>query len=229
MIIRLAGTSGSGKTTLIRELMEKRGAKPFLWPAVEDAKKPPKIRGYYFPIQEDRPAGGLIIGRYNLTTGGADNAFNKKLPNAEGVIRNSMERLQDEVEYFRNERGVPCIIFEGLIVSSVWGRWVRMSQEHPEYGMIFAFMDTSLDTCRRNVQTRNQGKPRSGNEDRQDRNLVSKFEACERQLRDAKGSGWKKWLDKGERPVTPVTEGALNWRIIRYEHALEDFEAIIDG
>ena len=225
MIIRLAGTSGSGKSTLVRALMEKRGAKPFLWPAVEGAKKPPKIRGYSFPYQ-GRSTPGLIVGRYNLRTGGADRAFNHKMPNAEGVIRNSIERLQDEIELFWNppeER--PCIIFEGLIVSSVWGRWVRLSQKHPEYNMTFAFMDTSLDTCRENVHKRNQGKPRGGDVERQDRNLISKYEGCVRQLEDCKGNGWKKWIKS---PQEPVTE-RLDWRIIRYNHALEDLEAILDG
>ncbi len=205
IIIRLAGTSGSGKTTLVRQLMEKRNAQPILWPEEIDQKKPPKIRGYNFEVSE-LARFGLIIGRYNLTTGGADIAFNSKVNG-----RNSMERLQDEVQYWAEppiQR--PVILFEGLIVTSVWGRWAQMAQEHPEYGVVFAFLDTPLDTCRANVAKRNQNKPRSGDPVRQDRNLRDKFETCQRQIPKGKEAG-------------------LDIRMIRYEHGLEDLEMIIDG
>ena len=49
------------------------------------------------------------------------------------------------------------VIFEGLIVSGIHGRWLRISKEVSP--IIWAFLDTPIDVCIARILERNGGKP----------------------------------------------------------------------
>ena len=54
------------------------------------------------------------------------------------------------------------VLFEGLIVTSVWGRWMELAKKVP---MHFMFLDTPLETCYERVLQRSGGRsPKGWNE-----------------------------------------------------------------
>ncbi len=194
-LLRIAGTSGSGKTTLVKDMMKRRNARAVWWPDKDG--KPGKIRGYRFEIPGHRE--GLVIGRYDLKTGGVDSAFNKKING-----KNSMVLLQEEIEAWLNAKLVSppsLILFEGLIASSIWGRWAKLAETLP---FIFAFMDTPVDTCYDNVMIRNGGKPIRRH------HLDDLYQRTQRQIKKARAAN-------------------LDLRFLRWGTGSEDLEAILNS
>lgn len=53
--------------------------------------------------------------------------------------------------------GVKLVIFEGVIVATIFGPWLEW--ERANGGMIWAFLDTPLDVCLKRIQDRNGGQP----------------------------------------------------------------------
>src|SRR3990167_2539780 len=133
MIINIRGTNGSGKTYLVRELIKRYHGKPL-------------------PDAHGKPAAYLldgniiVIGKYDVACGGADT-----LPKP--AKRNSMDIVENAVRYYA-DLGYH-VIFEGLIVSSVWGRWEKLAKD---YRVVFAFLDIPIEICVKRVKSRNGNK-----------------------------------------------------------------------
>src|SRR3990167_6396595 len=143
MIINIRGTNGAGKSHMVRSLLEEFQGEPVAW---DMNGRKPKVTVYRLLIHPKV----FVIGRYDVACGGADT-----MPKPVGEPgRNSM----DVVEAYLREWAVQGhVIFEGLIVSSVWNqRWVRLSQE---FGAVWFFLDTSMEECRQRVAERDGGKP----------------------------------------------------------------------
>ena len=147
MIINIRGTSGSGKTHLVRQFMESRSPQPIL------DERGKKIEAY------ELAGGWFVIGSYENVCGGCDN-FSSVPPS---FVGNTMDYVDFLVRRYA-ERG--NVLFEGLIVSNVWGgirsrpRWEELARDYPP--AIFLFLDTSLELCFQRVLARSGGRKPKG-------------------------------------------------------------------
>lgn len=147
-IINLRGTSGSGKSTLVRRFLDEHPHEPILH-QMSDWKKE-KIVAYKVHQGKNKyPT--YVMGRYETQCGGWD-AMSYKGSHAD------LEEMCLAAAVTGN------VIFEGLTVSSSYTRWLNVSKAFPGQ-MVFAFMDTELETCHQRILARNGGR-----EPKQDKN-----------------------------------------------------------
>lgn len=155
MIISLRGTNGSGKSTVIREVMA-AGRTSEIW-GVLGHRNPEAyqilIPGVKQPL--------FVLGPYNVECGGCDRIIPYDL-----IIE-----LIDKYAARGN------VIFEGVIVSSVFGRVGEQLERYKDRAVV-AFMPTSLEECIRRVTSRRTGRgdERAFNP----QNLTSKYKAVSR-------------------------------------------------
>ena len=175
MIYNIRGTSGSGKTTLVRELVNdvEHEVVQIPWP-----KNKTKIIGYRLPNHL------FVVGRYDsaIKGGGVDNVTGVLYQEfiAHGGKGNSMDAVESTVRGWDSEGY--NVIFEGLIVTSVWGRWQKMAAEIPVH---FLFLDTPLEVCYQRVLQRSGGRsPKGWNEGKSD--LHAKHGSSHKQMASIK-------------------------------------------
>lgn len=137
--INVRGCNGSGKTTLLRSLAQDLFC--FVVEANVPGHKP-------IPITH-RPDGLAIIGDYTPAAAGATTA---------GLDRIKTQAAAKAVaELVGRDPAVEVVLFEGVVVSTIYGPWKEWAQKNG--GMVWAFLDTPLDVCLRRIQERNGGKP----------------------------------------------------------------------
>jgi hypothetical protein len=126
-IINIRGGKGSGKTHLMQRLMEKFGATPLIG-----------TDGRVWAYQVHWEPEFYILGRYDSPIGGCD------------VIR-SMDQVQASVLNLANKGHV---LFEGLLISTMSSRWIKMVNSCPDFKFIFATFKTPLEKCIKRVAER---------------------------------------------------------------------------
>ena len=137
LILNLRGTSGSGKSTIFLEVMNRIGCVEIL------RNSTGKIQGYLLE-------GNIrVVGRYETATGGCD---------ALAHVPKGFNTMDPIEELVREWAPLGHVLFEGLIVSNVFSRWLRLSQELGRGSFIWAFLDTPLEVCIQRVYQRNGGK-----------------------------------------------------------------------
>lgn len=130
LIVNIRGTNGSGKSTLMRLLMERFGRVPI------NCATTNKVIGYEMPGLQAR-----VVGKYETACGGCDTI-----------------KTQDEAKHLVHAFSTAGnVFFEGVLISTIFGPWLEFSRQHG--GMIWAFLDTPLETCLERIQIRNGGKP----------------------------------------------------------------------
>lgn len=136
MIIQIRGTSGSGKTWIVNRLMRCYEFKPIV-------SKSKEIKGYYC-----KDLNLFIVGKYTVACGGCDTI-----------------KSQDEVckRIHKAAKNGWNVLFEGLICSHIAARYAGLHKQYSEQGIPvrFIFLDTPLEECRKNINTRRakKGKP----------------------------------------------------------------------
>lgn len=167
-LINVRGCNGSGKTTLLRCLARSPECRlvdvyqPLY--RVEDIKKgalperlgKPKGR----PIQVTiTPDGLAMLGDYTVAASSSTTA---------GCDRISRQAdIKAALLAARELEGVDVVLFEGVVVSTIFGPWWKFSNEVGTtsnrdtfgWGFVWAFLDTPLNVCLARVQIRNGGKP----------------------------------------------------------------------
>lgn len=177
MILNIRGCSGSGKTWLMRRIMEGLGPpEPIL-----DADGRPEgylLRGNIRVIGTyENQCGGCDAVKFNkdftrrlrLSAKGQDETLASDLL-ALGLRQEDVTHILDKAARGKGWAGVYLIdavirswaqmghvIFEGLIVSGIHDRWLRISKEVSP--IIWAFLDTPIDVCVQRILERNGGKP----------------------------------------------------------------------
>ena len=137
--INVRGCNGSGKTTLLRCLARS----PLCH--VELVEVPD-----HKPIPVTHCPGGIaIIGDYTpaaatKTTAGLD------------CIK-TQDAAKAVIEAVGRDPLVKVVLFEGVVVSTIFGPWMEWSRNNG--GMTWAFLDTPLEVCLRRIHERNGGKP----------------------------------------------------------------------
>lgn len=148
--INIRGCNGSGKTTLLRSLVkrEPEGSVVRECPEFNDPNADP-----HKPIPFTfTPSGLAILGDYlppkpgqqEATTAGCDRVKTQAATKA-------------ALEWAAAQEGVKVVLFEGVVVSTIYGPWSEWAKK--QGGMAWAFLDTPLKTCLERIQKRNGGKP----------------------------------------------------------------------
>lgn len=170
MIINIRGTSGSGKSTLVRAIMN---LYPLKTPIV-NPDKPKAILGYQCEHPDlDKLS---VVGKYETPCGGCDAI-----------------KTQDEAEYrVRRWSATGHVLFEGLLISHIYGRWAKVAKEHPPFR--FVFLDTPLDVCIARVEARRRDKGNTAPLNAT--NTIQKWNDARRVFTKAKADGLDAmWLD----------------------------------
>lgn len=136
--INVRGCNGSGKTTLLRSLA--RDPLCRVSNVIVLGHNP-------IPVTYT-PDGIAIIGDYTPATAGATTA---------GLDRVRTQAAAKAVaELVGRDPDVKAVLFEGVVVSTIYGPWLEWSRANG--GMIWAFLDTPLEVCLNRIQKRNGGK-----------------------------------------------------------------------
>lgn len=167
-LVNVRGCNGSGKTTLLRCLARSPECRlvevyqPLY--RVEDIKTgryaqdklgKPKGRPIVATVTPD---GLAILGDYTLAAASSTTA---------GCDRISRQAdIKAALLAARELEGVDIVLFEGVIVSTIFKPWLdfaleadRTSQANTYgWGFVWAFLDTPLDICLGRIQERNGGK-----------------------------------------------------------------------
>lgn len=137
-VFNIRGTNGSGKTFMVRRLLQEREAVAYPRRANLLGGETVCGRVEYYKLND----GGIVLGSYEKNCGGCDTLKNF------GTIAAAVEQ--------RLAERPPYLIFEGVIVSHIYGYWQRFSQKIG--GMTWVFLDTPLDVCLQRVYSRNNEK-----------------------------------------------------------------------
>lgn len=151
--INVRGCNGSGKTTLLRKLAENPQCDVFKVEVPHHVKNkhgPGKIRTFHPPIPVTYcPNGIVLLGDYTQAAAGVATAGCDRIKTQEAT-KNALEVIADDPN-------VKFILFEGIVVSTIYGPWKEWAEDNG--GMAWAFLDTPLDVCLDRVMARNGGKP----------------------------------------------------------------------
>ncbi len=180
MIINLRGTSGSGKSTIVRGIMERADK---VTPVSGTIKKPHAylLEGYPRPI--------YVIGSYENICGGCDG-----IPTQDAICHR-----------VRTCAAEGDVLFEGLLISHLFGRYQALDRELTEQGhqYIWGFLDTPLELClervieRREASGRARGPFNPKNTTQKWHDMRRVFKKCEASKLDAR------WIDHTN-PIDPV-------------------------
>ena len=192
MIVQIRGTSGSGKTHLMRQIMEELHAEPIL-----DSEG--KIEAYkmdrdFFAIGSYKNkcggADALGLGKRctellrKMTTDEDEKEIHAALceimPDEDAMKLIEKTRKGKKAggswgsvavteHLVRKYATQGHVIFEGLMLSGIWGRWYQIAKDFGGY--IWLFMDTPLEVCHARILERNGGRPINRG------NLESKYNA----------------------------------------------------
>ena len=202
VIVNIRGTSGSGKSTLVHRFLQEHPHEP-IKAILSDWKKEKvvayKVHNKMEPfvsytgfIKYPAQTYTYIMGRYETQCGGWDSMSYK----------GSHEDLQQMID-MAAEKG--NVIFEGLTVSSSYGRWLKISHKYPGQ-FIWAFMDTPEEVCYRRILARSGREPKRDAKGNADYNR--KYHGCEVQSQKLADMGEKViWLssdDDGYRKLLKV-------------------------
>lgn len=153
--INIRGCNGSGKTTLLRSLVKRESMAPGVtaqlrWsPEFTDPNADP-----HKPIPFTFLTSGIaILGDYLPPAPGA------QLATTAGCDRvKTQAATKAALEWAAREPGVDIVLFEGVVVSTIFGPWDDWAMRQP-VPMLWAFLDTPLSLCLERIQARNGGKP----------------------------------------------------------------------
>lgn len=156
-VISLRGTNGSGKSYLVQRLMKKFPYRP------EGQDERGRPLGYEMDLDDGSKL--YLVGRYETACGGCD-----------GI--HPYDAIWPRVDRYAQ---MGHVLFEGLSVSSGYGRIGRASEKYGDE-FIFAFMDTPLQKCIDHVVARRLSK---GNDKPFDpKNVVKKYHAVELSIKN---------------------------------------------
>ena len=155
--INVRGCNGSGKTHLLRQF----GLDPLCRVEnIENIRHTVKDKNHLLPGNTIEcahspipvtycPGGIAILGDYTPAAAGSTTAGCDRIK--------TQEATKKALEFIGRDPEVKFVLFEGVVVSTIFGPWRNWAALHG--GMVWAFLDTPLEKCLSRIQTRNGGKP----------------------------------------------------------------------
>ena len=114
-----------------------------------------------------------IVGRYTTPCGGCD------------TLKGGAVETEQYVEYLSSKGHV---VFEGLVISGITGRWVALARRLPECEFIFLELDTPIEKCIERVTARRNS--RGNTTPFNPVNLIRKFKRVRQKLPETSGECW---------------------------------------
>lgn len=149
-IINVRGCNGSGKTTLLRCLARHPDCVVVVYQVPARGNEiPPEL--LKIPVTFT-PDGLAIVGDYTPAAAGSTTAGCDRIKTqdaAKAIVKLLTECMPP----------VRAVLFEGIVVSTIYGPWRDFNLHKLGGRMIWAFLDTPLDVCLKRIQERNGGKP----------------------------------------------------------------------
>lgn len=141
MIINLRGANGSGKSTVAYDLMAGGRSPVDLAEYITRGEKEKRVEGY------GTPDGVVCVGKYLTDCGGCDSIRTQDLI-CDSVLRAAVLP------------GSEHVLFEGVIVSTIFSRYLWLDKKFEEMGhkFVWAFLDTPVEVCLERIYKRNGGK-----------------------------------------------------------------------
>ena len=149
-IINIRGCNGSGKSWIIRKLMKKCDAHP-IYADPEPGRLVGRVVAYRGEYKGDLI---YFVGSYETMSGGADHVmkcFGEKNTGKIGYM--GIDYVCDLVRSFA---GKGHVFFEGFIISGLFSRFYKLSQELG--GITWCYLDTPLEVCYKRIEDRNKNK-----------------------------------------------------------------------
>lgn len=184
MIVNIRGTSGSGKSTLVHRFLAEHPNEPV--ETIFNNWKTPRVVAYkcynylsagYQWASPPKESFTFVIGSYKTQCGGCDSL--------------SYKGSHDDIQWLVETAAVKGnVIFEGLTISSTYGRWLKTGAKFPGQ-MVWAFMNTPEEECYRRIIARSGREPKRDAKGQADYNR--KWHGCQVQR--------QKLLDMGERVI----------------------------
>lgn len=131
MVIQIRGTSGSGKSYIAHNLLSKLDGVALT--------KDGKIQGYRLASPNSGPD-IYVTGSYKNECGGVD----------------GIKTMDLACERVRRYAAKGNVVFEGLLGSHIFQRYVDLSQAVG--GLVWAFLDTPIELCIKRIEARRQAK-----------------------------------------------------------------------
>lgn len=133
MIINIRGTSGAGKSWVVRQLMKRFSAELVYLPNVKR------------PVGHQVLPSTRIAGPYINANGGCDDLTNHYM---------SYDALGELIRSWDAEG--QNVVFEGLIISGIFGRYLDLARSVKDYRWVF--LDMPLEVCRQRMAERRLAK-----------------------------------------------------------------------
>ncbi len=149
-IINIRGSNGSGKSWIMRKLMKESNVTP-IYADPEPGRLVGRVIGYRGEYRGD-PI--YFVGSYEVMSGGADHImkhFSEKNTGKKGYL--GIDYVCDLVRQFA---GKGHVFFEGFIISGLFSRFHKLSQELG--GITWCYLDTPLDVCLERIEDRNKNR-----------------------------------------------------------------------
>lgn len=164
--LNVRGPNGAGKTTLLRCLARSPECRlvPVHQPLHPEAGDFLPAKESWSEFEKRRAKAGKPQGRPIVVTVTPDGLaiLGDYTPTATGTTA-GCDRIsrQDDIKAAlvaaSKLPGVDLVLFEGIIVSTIFGPWLEW--EKANGGMVWAFLDTPLEVCLKRIQERNGGAP----------------------------------------------------------------------
>lgn len=185
MKINIRGTSGSGKTTLVRYFFTLCTEIKTI--RVDGVKKP---KGYECLYKGQKV---FVVGSYESVCGGCDTV-------------STQDEICGLIEDFSFDGHV---LFEGLFISHIYGRYREMAKEDPN-DFVFFMLETPFDTCMEHIKKRREesGKPT--------------------ELKPSVYSNARKTFDSTYRIRVKLTDDGLTWEELPLENRNQNFQDLLD-
>jgi hypothetical protein len=149
LVVNIRGTNGSGKSHLVHKLLEEHEL-------VALVNEKGKLAAY--KLRMEPPI--YIIGKYTTPNGGCD------------TFKGGAAEAEQYVEHLSNKGHV---VFEGLLISGIAGRWIDLARRLPDSTFVFLELDTPVEKCIARVRDRR--KARGDVRPFDPSNLIAKFKS----------------------------------------------------
>lgn len=187
--VNVRGCNGSGKTTLLRSLVKRSAQHTVVTVEIPERFGVVPLKMLKIPITYGQCDGNnfAVLGDYSPTATGTTAGCDR--------IK-TQEATKAALEFAAQNTALDFVLFEGVVVSTIFGPWAEWAARQEPYPMWWAFLDTPAPLCLERIQQRNGGQPIK------EQLVLDKHETIERVRSKASGAGLPVFDLGHEAPLT---------------------------